>query len=200
GAWHHFAITLTTTTWAVYVDGGQLATVSGSGVNMTSAWTYLLACGDTGTTGGTGTANIVHSGNMSLAHLAVYPNILPKYRIIAHYWAAITAFGLLPAPQGVTATMTANASGGQGNTWAGDGSIFTGTYTGTLAAATSEISAVVTANAGSFTSGPSAWAPTATIGERIFAWITWTTGLAPTYTIYTASSHGSETNASTTVG
>lgn len=200
GAWHHFAISLTNTTWAVYLDGGQLATVSGSGVNMTSAWTYLIACGDTGTAGGTGTASIAHSGNMSLAHLAVYPAQLPAYRIIAHYWSAITGFGVLPAPQGVSATMTANASGGQANTWAGDGSIFQGTYTGTLAAATSEISAVVTANAGSFTSGPSAWAPTAAIGERIFAWITWTTGLAPAYQIYTASSHGSETEASTTVG
>lgn len=200
GAWHHFAITLTTTAWTVYVDGGQLATVSGTATGMTSAWTYLLACGDTGTTGGTGTANIVHSGNMSLAHLAVYPNILPAYRIIAHYWAAITAFGLLPAPQSVTSAMIGNASGGQGNTWASDGSIFQGTYTGTLTNATSQISALVTANAGSFTSGPSAWGPTAAIGERIFAWITWTTGLAPTYTIYTASSHGSETNASTTVG
>ena len=200
GAWHHFAITLTTTTWAVYVDGGQLATASGSGVNMTSAWTYLIACGDTGTSGGTGTANIAHSGNMSLAHLAVYPVQLPLYRIIAHYWAAAFAFGLLPAPQGVSSTMTGNASGGQGNTWAGDGSIFTGTYTGTLTNATSQISALVTANAGSFTSGPSSWGPTAAIGERIFAWITWTTGLAPAFQIYTASSHGSETEASTTVG
>ena len=198
--WHHFAITLTTTTWAVYVDGGQTATASGSATGMTSAWTYLLAAGDTGTAGGTGTASIAHSGNVSLAHLAVYPAILPAYRITAHYWAAITAFGLLPAPQGVSASMTANASGGQGNTWAGDGSVFQGTYTGTLSAATSEISALVTANAGSFTSGPSQWAPTAAIGERIFAWVTWTTGLAPLFTIYTAASHGSETAASTTIG
>jgi hypothetical protein len=198
--WHHFAVIMTASNWTVYIDGGQTATVSGTGAGMTSAWTYLLAAGDTTTHGGTGTANIVHSGNVSLAHLAIYSAQLPYYRIVAHYWAAAFAFGLLPAPQGVTATMTGNASGGQGNTWAADGSVFQGTYTGTLTNATSEISALVAAVAGSYTSGPSAWAPASVIGERVFAWVGWTTGLAPAFQVYTASSHGSETEASTTIG
>ena len=35
---------------------------------------------------------------MSFAHIAVYPYILPYYRIMDHYWAAVTAFGQIPAP------------------------------------------------------------------------------------------------------
>ena len=35
---------------------------------------------------------------MSLSHWAVFPYILPAWRILAHYTAAITGFGLLPAP------------------------------------------------------------------------------------------------------
>lgn len=198
--WHHFAITMTTSAWTVYIDGGQTATVSGTGAGMTSAWTYLLGAGDTGTAGGTGTGSIAHSGNVSLAHLAVYSAQLPAYRVTAHYWAAATAFGLLPAPQGVTATMINNQTGGQGNTWAPDGSVFQGTYTGTLSSTVATFSAIVTANAGNYSSGPSAWATSAIIGERIFAWTGWTTGLAPLFTVYTAASHGSETGASTTVG
>ncbi len=198
--WHHFAITMTASAWTVYVDGGQTAKVSGTGAGMTSAWTYLLAAGDTGTAGGTGTGSIAHSGNVSLAHLAVYSTQLPAYRITAHYWSAATAFGLLPAPQGVTATMINNQTGGEGNTWAPDGSVFQGTYTGVSSSTVATFSAIVTANAGSYSSGPSAWATSAIIGERIFAWTGWTTGLAPLFTVYTAASHGSETGASTTVG
>src|SRR5204863_8166764 len=102
------------------------APVSGSPAASPTAWTSLLGAGDTGPAGATATASIADCGNISLAHLAVYPAQLPAYRIIAPYWAAATAFGLLPTPQGVSATMTANASGGKGNTWAPDGSVFQG--------------------------------------------------------------------------
>src|SRR6185503_1153936 len=63
-----------------------------------SAWTYLILCGDFGSSGGTTPSNLVHGGNMSLAHWAIFPYILPAWRILAHYTAAITGFGLLPAP------------------------------------------------------------------------------------------------------
>ena len=47
-SWHHVAMTLTTTTWTVYVDGGVTAQVSGSATGMTSAWTDLIVNGDMG--------------------------------------------------------------------------------------------------------------------------------------------------------
>jgi len=93
-------ITLTTTTWEVMLNGGLTADVSGSATGMTSAWTYLILDGDFGTGGGSSPSGLVHGGNMALSHWAVFPYILPDWRILSHYTAAITGFGLLPAPIG----------------------------------------------------------------------------------------------------
>ena len=53
-----------------------------------------------GQRGGGATASIQHSGNLSASHIQVFPYVLPYYRIMDHYWAAVTRFGLLPAPGG----------------------------------------------------------------------------------------------------
>src|SRR5207302_7804215 len=93
--WFHVAVNLTTTTWAVYLNGGVTAVASGSGASMTSAWTYLLANADMGANGGGSAANLAHAGNVSIGHLAVYPAQLPAWRILAHYCAGMTGFGVL---------------------------------------------------------------------------------------------------------
>ena len=72
-SWHMVTVTLTTTAWQVWLDGGANATVSGS-ASMTSAWTYFIANGDFGSSAGAAApASLVHGGNISLSHIAVYP-------------------------------------------------------------------------------------------------------------------------------
>ena len=100
-SWHMVTVELTATTWQVWLDGGANATVSGTATGMTSAWTYFIGNGDMGGGGGGTVAGLQHGGNISLSHLAIYPSALPYYRVLDHYWAAITAFGQLPAPQQV---------------------------------------------------------------------------------------------------
>src|SRR5262249_49522845 len=62
-AWHMATITLTPTTWAAWVDGGANGTASGSATGMTSAWTWMIANGDLGSSGGSSLSSIVHGGN-----------------------------------------------------------------------------------------------------------------------------------------
>ena len=107
-SWFMVTMTLTETTWTVWIDGGDLAQVSGAATGMTSAWTWFIANADMGSGGGGATSGIVHGGNVAIAHLAVYPCVLPAYRIAAHYWAAVTGFGLLPAPQNITLAQAGN--------------------------------------------------------------------------------------------
>jgi hypothetical protein len=194
-SWMHVAVELTTTTWTVYVNGGLTAKVSGSATGMTSAWTWLIANGDLGTHGGSpaGTG-LVHGANVSVSHLAVYPVQLPAWRILAHYCAAATGFGLLPAPTAVSAQFLS----GPGP----DGTFVNNNY-GVNAA--SVMSAVVTAIAGSVTSGPSAYSTavvqdfTITAGQGDGAWISWA-GVAPAFSVFTASQLGAEKNAATVCG
>ena len=101
-SWHMATVTMTTTTWQVWLDGGVNANVSGTATGMTSAWTWVILNGDFGANGGSpaGTG-LVNDGNIALSHAAIYPVQLPYYRVLDHYWAAVTAFGQLPAPQAV---------------------------------------------------------------------------------------------------
>jgi len=197
---HHVAVTLTTTTWTVYLDGGITAKVSGTATGMTSAWSWLLANGDTGVNGGGNSSTIARGGNGNLSHIKVYSAQLPAWRILAHYCAAATAFGVIPAPQGVTVTFgNGNLStNNNGASYASDGSVDGGSYT-TSPAANTSMSARVAAVIGSYTSGPSAWVIASNRGQYAFAWVNWT-GLAPLWNVYTASTVGSETEASTVAG
>lgn len=201
GAWHHYAVTLTTTAWTVYVDGGLAAKVSGTAAGMTSAWTYLIANGDMGNTSGGGTtANIVHSGNVSVSHIAVYPQITPNWRVLARYCAAITGFGGLPAPQNVATTLTSTVS----TAVAPDGQFATGTYGSGLIPAPFSVSTVVVAQAGSYTSGPSAASVTgsaqsSSTSRGYSSYNSWT-GVAPRFAVYNAASVGAETQASVVAG
>jgi hypothetical protein len=203
-SWHHYAVTLTTSTWTVCVDGGLTAKVSGSGVSMTSAWTWLIGNGDMGNTSGGGTtANIQHSGNVSISHLAVYPSQLPNWRVLARYCAAVTAFGVLPAPTGTSYSFVNRLASALVTTT--DGQLVTAADAQYgLNNVPFSFSAVVVAQAGSFTSGPSASAASGSAGVNsptigYTACISWT-GLAPQFAVYTAASVNAETQASVVSG
>ena len=88
-------MTLTTTAWADMAGRRRERARIRIGAGMTSAWTWLIGNADFGAGGGVNTSQIVHGGNVSLSHIAVYPYVLPYYRVLDHYWAAVTAFGQL---------------------------------------------------------------------------------------------------------
>ena len=206
--WFQVTMTATTSAWTVYLDGGDLAVASGSGAGMTSAWSWFLVNADMGSGGGGATTGIVHGANMSVSHLAVYPYILPLYRIQAHYWAAVTGFGLIPAPQSPQVAATVNSSLDVENltiSYTPDGSAYIGSY-GTSGAQV--LAAEIVANAGGFTSGPSAWGQASLTaefnsGRDVFngaaGFVSWT-GLATTFAIYTANQVNAGTEAAVSQG
>lgn len=209
--WFMVDVTLTTTTWNVLVNGGVTANVSGTATGMTSAWTWLIINGDLGANGGSSAGTgLVHGGNMQASHVAVYPAVLPLYRITAHYWAAATAFGLIPTPASVGFTTAINVSTATAGTlqYTPDGVGTGGSYGvngGRTAAIAYTLSAVVTANLGSYNSGPSAWTVSNGAGEEVGAttnyngfaiYVSWT-GTAAAFKVYTASQVKTETNAAT---
>jgi hypothetical protein len=200
GAYFQVDLCLTTTTWLVNVNGGVTATASGTVSAMTSAWTWLTVNGDYGTGGGSGGA-IQHGGNMSASGIIVFPQVLPAWRLLAHYAAAITGFGLLPAPQSV-------AIQASGTAWTPDGSTSAGSYghPGGTTLSVYGFSAVAASQAGSYSSGPSARASEAGIGTESggvysgeWVWVSWA-ALAPQVTIYTASAAGGESGAAVALG
>lgn len=198
-------IQLTTTTWAVYVNGGLTAAASGTATGMTSAWTWLTLNGDYGSAGGSSPGSIQHGGNVAYSHWAVFSSILPAWRLLDHYYAAICAAGLLPAPQ-TTAVSTVGNEFGTGFT--PDGADYQGSYgkTGSTTITSFTFSGLAVAVAGSYTSGPSARAVTAGLGTDtggIFygdACFLSFTGLSPSVALYTAASADSEEQASVVCG
>ena len=173
------------------VPSAAAVTFSGAKVSTTAQAAAVVTLKATG---------LAHGGNVAVSHLAVYPSQLPAWRIKAHYWAAITGFGQLPAPSAITVQWSDSyapdgsgkpltMSGPAANTLPapGPGTPFYNAGQGTLA------SAVVTANAGSgITSAPSAWAATGEFsGSPVNLWVQWS-GLAPTFQVYTAKSIGAE--------
>ena len=102
-SWHMVTVTLTSSSYAVWLDGGANAQVSGS-ASPASSFAYAIVNADFGGGGGGSPGGIVHGGNGQFAHFAIYPYVLPYYRILDHYWAAVTAFGQLPAPTGTQIT------------------------------------------------------------------------------------------------
>ena len=217
-SWFHVAVTMTTSNWTVYVNGGITATVSGSGAGMTSAWTWYIVNGDLGSNGGsTAGTGLQHSGNIAFSHLAVYPAQLPSWRIMAHYWAALCAFGLIPAPQAVQISPVPAASLPGANTFVttsftpdgtAGGMTATGLPFGTYGETTNNtanvvysFAAVISAVAGSFNSGPSAWAVIVGNGQStggIIAgnavYVSWA-GIAPKFNVYTATAINTEKQA-----
>lgn len=208
-SWHCIDLQLTQTTWSVMVDGGLNASASGTVSAMTSSWSWLTFNGDYGNThGGTTPAQLQHGGNVAYGHWAVFASELPAWRLLSHYSAAITGFGLLPAPQSVTVSEVINEFSGSGYT--PDGSLFNGSYGysggggGTVVPYSA--SAVAVSQAGSYTSGPSARAIIAGVGADtggVFygnaLWSSWA-GLAPQFTLYTSAAAAAETSAATVNG
>jgi hypothetical protein len=207
-SWHMVTLTATATSWTVWLDGGANAQVSGTAAGMTSAWTYLILNGDMGSSGGGSTGGLVHGGNVAIAHVAIYPCILPYYRIMDHYWAAVTSYGQLPAPGGVQLTWTppvppSQVTGGTATYFTADGSTAGGTYQASTGVAAS---AVVVATAPGVTSGPSPWATASAQYDSTnpainteTLWISWT-GFAPAFNLYTSATLGSETEAAVVNG
>ena len=202
----------------MWLDGGANANVSGTATGMTSAWTYFIANGDFGASGGSSPSSLVHGGNISLSHLAVYPYQLPYYRVLDHYWAAVTSFGQLPAPTGVQvswidetgASPPSGSSGLMQDLFTPDGSVdslYLGSSGGYTSSSGTGVSVVVAAAAGSVTSGPSAWlasttsfyGDTPTALTKVWMWISWT-GVAPLFNVYTSSALGSEAEAAVVNG
>jgi hypothetical protein len=209
-SWMHIAVTLTQAGYEVYVNGGLTAQVSGSCTISASAWSWLIANGDLGTNGGTSPGSIGHGGNIAVSHLAVYSTVLPAWRIRAHYCAALTGFGCLPAPAGLALSQVQSNGPFEVSGWTPDGSAYQGSYGTTGTGENDEIpfsfSAVVAAIAGAYTSAPSARAvtsgygtPTAdsTIGAAVYA--AWT-AVAPLVAVYTSADAGTETEADTACG
>ncbi len=204
-AWNHVMLTTNGSSWTVYVNGGLTAQVSGTGAGMTSAWTWLIAGADLGTSGGSTLSAAVHMGDFALSHIQVFGSILPPWRIRAHYCAAVTAFGLVPAPQTLALSEVLNKLAGV--SYVPDGSEFQGSYGSTGAAITSySMSALAVSEAGSYTSGPSARAVISGIGQNVggvfvgnAVWVSWT-AVAPSVGVYTATGADSELNAATCCG
>jgi hypothetical protein len=215
-SWVAVDMTLTTTTWEVMLNGGLTADVSGSATGMTSAWTYLILNGDFGSGGGGNPGGLQNGGNMSLSHWAIFPYILPDWRILAHYTAAITGFGHLPAPIGtavnpvsspptnIATAVSAQAQNNAGYQTTPDGQFYDGSYgNNNNNPAQYTFSLVTTANAGGYSSGPSARVTSSGIGQVInhnasvyntfgFAlWLSWT-GVAPDYNVYSSATAGAE--------
>lgn len=205
-SYHQVALTVTTTTWTVYLDGGLNAAVSGTATGMTSAWTWLIAGCDFGAGGGSSPSGIAHGGNISLSHIEVYPRILPASRILAHYSAAITGCGVLPPPTGLAlSTVNTTASAPYGRTLVPDGTTDTGDFGSPPANDTFGISVLAVASAGGYTSGPCARQTTSAVivasdvNYDYGVWAGWTS-LAPQVLVYTAAEAGSETEAAVCCG
>lgn len=197
--WFRVTLQLTTTGYTVWVNGGLTASVTGSASVGTVTPTWLIANGDLGSHGGSSAGTgLVHGWNGMVSHLKVYSGLLPKYREIAQYAAAVTGFGVLPAPTGVQLGAVANL---RATGFTPDGSAFKGSYppsgTGPFT-----MSALAVAVAGSYTSGPAQRAVIAARGQISGSTtfdnavsVSWTT-LAPLVQVYTSSAAGTEAEAS----
>lgn len=207
-AWFMVTMTLTATSYQVWVNGGATASVSGTAAIAPAAWTWLAVNGDWGTSGGGTPADLEHGASVSIAHVAVYPRVLPYWRVLAHYWAGVTGFGQLPAPTGMQIAISQLGAGSTP-----DGQYFktstlpTGIPAAEYGFGTSPVSmaAVVTAQApGGITSAPSAWGAAAGPGTTssyqsyYYFYVNWT-GVAPSFAVYNGTEINSETQADLTV-
>ena len=204
-SWHSVTLVCTSASnWTCYVDGGQTAVTSGTGAGMTSAWDWQIIGADCGSGGGTSLASATHMGNVAYSHAITFPAAMPAWRVLAHYCAAATGFGVIPAPQTVSLTAVANQ---HGTGYVPDGSAYQGSYgVSGLSQVIYSWSGLVAATIGSYTSGPSARSTICGYGTDTggtyygpAVWIGWT-GLAPGFTVYTAANADAETSAATVNG
>jgi hypothetical protein len=204
GAWMGITVTMTQSQWTVYVNGGAVATVSGT-AGMAENWTYFLAGAGTGNAGAPPTATtLTGCGNVSYSHLAIYPRVLPPARIMAHFMAAYAAFGQLPAPSLACQFLTISIGGADPGP---DGELYLGIpffnaqgSGGSAASDRSVLTAYVTSAAGDLTSAvsqPESVNLFTDIGTGE-AWLS-ATGLAPQYSFWTGNAGAAEQLAATTV-
>jgi hypothetical protein len=196
-----FDVLLTSSTWRVMVNGGLTADASGSATVSPTAPTWFTGNGDLGSGGGSTLSGIQHGANVALSGLAIIPGILPAWRIRSRYAAAITGYGVLPAPTGLALSAVGNQTAAGGAV--PDGSEFQGSYgfvSSTVVDAYT-FSAVAAAVAGSYTSGPSARAVAAGIGQSSISphigyavWAAWNS-VSPLVQLYTSAQAGGETEA-----
>jgi len=211
-SWHQVTFTTNGSSWNCYVDAGLTASSSGSSAGMTSAWTYLFIGADCAGGGGSSISSATHMGNVAYSHIQVFPQILSPWRINAHYAAAVTGFGLLPAPQNLALSTVNNHLAG--TSYTPDGSLYnagnqidTASYGTTGSAVTVfSFSGLAASIAGSITSGPSARVTLSGLGldtggiyTGTAVWISFT-ALAPVVDIYTAASASGETEAAQVSG
>jgi hypothetical protein len=193
--WFGVTVTLTTTRWECWLNGGITAHASGS-VSVGSSWDTLTLNANSD-----GTAGI---GNPMIAHNAVFGSVLPAPRVISHYVAAYTAFGQLPQPSGLTGQFLPTHS------HAPDGNQYTGIFFQPPAPFqfnNSTLAAYVTAAGGGDESAvvlPEFWDWCQSVGSGSgaagdFAWLTATGPAAPGYNWYTSSGSGDEKLAGSTV-
>jgi hypothetical protein len=185
-------VKLTSSTWQVLVNGGLTASASGSATGMPSSWN---------TASWNGAAESGGGGNVEISHIHILPGLLPDYRILARYAAAIDGCGALPAPTSPALSTVENLAP-TGLT--PDGSAYQGSYgSGLVPFGFSLVTASV---AGDYTSGPSARAVTAGYGAEsddgsygAAVWASWT-ALAPAVNLYTADQATMETGAAVCLG
>ena len=201
--WIRVMLQLTATGYTVLLNGGLTAAVSGSAAVGTVTPAWLIACGDLGSRGGSlaGTG-LQHGWNGMVSHLQVYTGLLPRWRETAHYLAAVTGFGVIPAPSSVQVTAAANF---KPTGFTPDGSAYTGSYPAS-GTGPYTLSATAAAAAGGYVSGPAARAVIAGRGQTNGS-VTWGSAaavswsaLAPLVQVYTSAAAGAETEASSALG
>jgi hypothetical protein len=179
-AWLGITVTLTQSSWTVWLNGGATAKVSGT-ASFTSTWSWLNFGASMGSGGGGNTAGITGLGDAAHSSLIVYPRVLPPSRIVSHYLAAVTGFGLVPAPTSPAVQYVK----------AGDplpsGAFAVGGFGSTTA---STIAVTVASVIGGLSSGPCA--ESVSVNDSNFGaakggdyYVSWK-GVAPSFSLYTA--------------
>jgi hypothetical protein len=206
--WRGVTIVLTQTSWQAWVNGGVTATASGT-ASMSASWSWFLAGAGTGNSAAPPTSGtIAGCVNAAHSHLAVYPAALPAARVMAHYMAAYTAFGQLPAPpisaQFVQNSGAAGHISGQPAQYGPDGGIYTGDAFGPPSAGSHQntLAAVACATGGGLTSEPSAPEVINVVPTGLtvsgFEWLIAAAPASPALTWFTSGGAGQEQQASTT--
>ena len=191
--WLGVTVTLTDSAWSAWVNGTLLA----SGDATVNDGTYgFSALGNQ-----LNDDNVQGICNASVAHLAIYPQVLPQQRIMAHYVAAYTGFGQVPSPSisgQFVETGGASTYFPDGGTRSGDAFVTPG-FSGYA-----NLAAVATAVLGDYVSAPAApesitAVPPNSGSEQTGAmWLTADVPAAPQYAWYTSQGAGNEELASTT--
>jgi hypothetical protein len=196
--WFSVDVTMTTTSWQAWVNGGVVATASGTFGAIAGTWQHYMANGGTGTAGAPpASGTLTGCGNVQVSHLAVYPRVLPAARVTAHAMAAYAAFGQLPAPS-LSAAYTGVPFGGGQYAYGPDGGRYDGQFFAPptiIPGQNSALAAVVTSTGGGYSSAPSApetiFLVQSSETNDGFTWLT-ASGLAPEYGFYTAGGAGNE--------